>query len=381
MFWVWGNAFLTEIRWSWLTEIRWSVLTERRWWVLDVFRCWRLPLCCLACCGPPKLCRCWKAPRSSFVRRVSGAGAVAQLLGPLNCFAAGEACAMFVEGPLAVWLLVGQLVLVGPQSGFEKKGLVTCVAAGGRTSWRPAGGPGVGRAAAKVMKDLRVQRGELAGAKRVAATELWVRKVRAKLAGGAAPREALDGRLKRKKAYSWLVCYDHMVRESTSFGGLQAFEYPAASRPADPWSWRLLICTMDQGSDGLAAASFLRHQLEMNFEVRFGPSHRSWSDTKAALRYAQLWCHEILQIICYNAEFGKWHDDERCWQVRDVVSANFRALTEPNDEVFHMLMDGVLEDSGLEGELGDAGIRSQLYQYLVEAPIWKKKFRVCGASA
>ena len=73
-------------------------------------------------------------------------------------------------------------------------------------------------------------------------------------------------------------------------------------------------------------------------------------------------------IICYNAEYGSWHDGERCWQVRDVVQSNFDTTDEATDGIFHYLLDGLLEDSGLQGEVGDPEIRSELYTYLTSAP-------------
>lgn len=224
------------------------------------------------------------------------------------------------------------------------------------------------------MKDIRTDRAELVGEKRVAATQTWVRKMRIKTTFALKSREKGEAKVQRRKAHSWLICFEAMLRNSTRFTGFEDFHYPPSTWRTNPFEWKLLQGISDMGSDGVAGANFLKNHLHINYEPRYGPSHRAWNDTKAAIRFAQLWCHELLMIICYNAEYGSWHDDERCWQVRDVVQSNFDTTDEATDGIFDYLLDGLLEDSGLQGEVGDPEIRPELYAYLTSAPIWRKKF-------
>ena len=224
------------------------------------------------------------------------------------------------------------------------------------------------------MKDIRTVRQESKGAKRAVATQEWVRRVRARTTLGTVTKYRPEPKIERRKSHSWLLCLDAMIRSSTAFEGLQAFQYELGTRPKDAHDWKLLICNADMGSDGVCGSNYVRHSLSCNIDMRWGPAHRAWNDTKAALRYAQLWAHEVLMIIVYNAEFGSWHDDERCWQVRDVVQSNFDSLDETTDVGFQHVVGGLVEDSGSALDMGSPDIVGKMYKYLVDAPIWKRKF-------
>ena len=86
---------------------------------------------------------------------------------------------------------------------------------------------------------------------------------------------------------------------------------------------KLLVLCPDQGSDAVCVYNFLAHKFGVNVEARWGPSHRAWNCAKASIRFAQLWCHEVLMSIWFNSDFGTWHDDERRLQALDVLHENF----------------------------------------------------------
>lgn len=99
-----------------------------------------------------------------------------------------------------------------------------------------------------------------------------------------APRELGSCRPSKRHrlgAKHWCQGLDNTLRRSTPLGGLGAFALPPPEKRSGHWEawprWPHLLLTIDQGSDGLCGASFLRSQ-DINLSVLPDMSHAANND-------------------------------------------------------------------------------------------------------
>ena len=228
---------------------------------------------------------------------------------------------------------------------------------------------------AQVQRDCQTERSEATTATaREQAVQRWASKIRLRLRSKPKPIQ-FQKKLKRRKSYMWLATVDQSLRNGTMFEGLQDFHYPLLKRPHDPYDWNLLISLADMGSDGVCPANWGKYEADLNWESRWGPSHRSWRCQMFALRYSQLWTRQVLFMIIWNSDGGSWHDDERYYSHKDVVMDNFENFNERSDQVFHWVSQWLIEDKPhLQAEACNPDIQAIVYKDGLKASsLWTAK--------
>lgn len=167
--------------------------------------------------------------------------------------------------------------------------------------------------------------------------------------------------IRRKKSDQWAVCLGNALRIGAA-RSLEDFHLPSDKRPSDPLQWPWLGIVADQGSAGAC-----------NVEPFWDPSHRGWNCVKAGVRSAGLWCHMILHIMAFNSGHGPWQDDMR-FQLRDVVEANLGSLRLEQDDVFQLVLLGMLADADEQHMIAELGIQELMRERLKEGMCWYRKF-------
>lgn len=179
--------------------------------------------------------------------------------------------------------------------------------------------------------------------------------------------------VRRKKSHPWAVCLDTALRIGAA-RSLEDFHLPSDKRPSDPFQWPWLGIAADQGSDGACLVAWLVRAGACNVEPFWDPSHRAWNCVKAGVRSAGLWCHMILQIMAFNSGHGPWQDDMRFHQLRDVVEANLGSLTPEQDDLFQLVLPGMLADADEQHMIAEPGIQELMRERLKEGMCWHRKF-------
>ena len=145
------------------------------------------------------------------------------------------------------------------------------------------------------------------------------------------PGDAIDqARLKREKAYRWIVVLNQVLRSMTG-KTLDYWKRPDDGEE-DPspcvYSWPYLGIAADQGSDGMSASFFLRWGQAVNAEFWWGPSHGVWRDQEAALKQCGLRSFTYLMCAVYNMQHSPWDSQARSWQMRQSTDEYLRHMSD-----------------------------------------------------
>lgn len=142
----------------------------------------------------------------------------------------------------------------------------------------------------------------------------------------------------RTSAKAWLLNLDNQLCRSLPLRGLADFAYPMPRLAEVPWRDQLhLQVALDQGSDGLAAASFLRH-LGVNATFIMDWSHGVQNELYESLRECALWSFWLLLLVAMNVEHGPFNDDGRWNQLRDCWQG---AVENHDPQSFPLFLPGV----------------------------------------
>lgn len=177
----------------------------------------------------------------------------------------------------------------------------------------------------------------------------------------------------RLGAKHWCQGLDNTLRRSTPLGGLGAFALPPPEKRSGHWEawprWPHLLLTIDQGSDGLCGASFLRSQ-DLNLSVLPDMSHAANNDFVDGCKDVGLYKFIVLMLVPMNLEHGPFLSDLRFNQCRESWSAVARHFTPVQMPLFlektqHMLEE-VGGESALHAEVGDGAIDDCLWRRMVQ---------------
>ena len=113
-------------------------------------------------------------------------------------------------------------------------------------------------------------------------------------------------KLFRSKAWSWLAATDHQLRAFTG-RGWDAWYQPSEPSERKPYlEWTFVTVSLDQGSDGWSAVSYMAWHRHCNIYIALDASHRVWNDVEGAIRSEGLWSTCLLGIVLLNMDVGPW---------------------------------------------------------------------------
>ena len=178
--------------------------------------------------------------------------------------------------------------------------------------------------------------------------------------------DEVEKKVYRKKAYSFLLGLNNILESSTGrtldFWRLSA---DLGLRP-HPAQWPSLVINADQGSDGFAATWFLRSR-NVCFLFARDESHRSWNNAKLALQGSGLWGYVLLTIAMMSGDHGPF-DEARFYQTaRESCQAYVKVSSPTDDPIFCSLRSHLVNDMGMQDQLGDLALDDELWVAISEA--------------
>ena len=177
----------------------------------------------------------------------------------------------------------------------------------------------------------------------------WLEGAQADENGGSAKkRKRGQPRLQRIAACRHLVAVDAALQASTG-RGLSAFLPPAEGAPSEPLlQRRTLVLIEDQSSVNLAAAFYALFSLKLRLAHFRDEFHRSWNDTRDAVRSAGFGMVTKLTEICFNMPHGPWGGAkffEECCE----LSVSYLAQLDESDPLLTALAEHMRRDQAQEG--------------------------------
>lgn len=143
--------------------------------------------------------------------------------------------------------------------------------------------------------------------------------LRKRLAQDAAVKEQRPAKRHRTKARAWVTTLNNIVL-STRGRTLNWFRQDpdTTMRSKEVQDWPYLGICPDQGSDGMAAAFFLKYHAHLNCEVWHDPSHGTWRDQEQAVRGVGLQGFCYLVCVLLNLQHGPWESQARYRQLSEA---------------------------------------------------------------
>jgi hypothetical protein len=181
----------------------------------------------------------------------------------------------------------------------------------------------------------------------------------------------------RTAAKSWLLNLDNQVSGTLAVNGLASFVPPAAREGiwANWRSWRHLLISIDQGSDGICATNYLKH-LKANVTIYCDWSHGANNDFSETLRAMGLFPYWLLMLIVFNVEHGPFADDMRWNQVEEAWRELRKHYDAKSCELFQYhcpRMKTELERGSLLPGGADGDPEVAVWEFLDQAPPFHKK--------
>lgn len=181
---------------------------------------------------------------------------------------------------------------------------------------------------------------------------------------------------RRVAAKTWLDNLDSQVQTSLGLRGLVDF----VPNPDDPlwnsWrSWRHLLVSIDQGSDGLAATNFMKH-MGMNVSIACDYSHGANNDFLDCIKDLGLQPYWLLLLLCFNVEHGPWGEDARWNQMVECFDELRRYGSPKQCALFQAYAPFMLEElesyPGFSIESGEDP-EAKLWEFIMEEDPLRKK--------
>lgn len=146
-------------------------------------------------------------------------------------------------------------------------------------------------------------------------------------------------------------CVEHQVRAATCREGLVFFAFPSDDSPEEAKrefaDWRLyphLSVSIDQGSDGVAAAHALMYGMSVNMSLWCDPSHGVHRDIGLMLRGCQIYRLWLLLMIAMNVQHGPFEEDMRYQQMQECLEQVWRRFTPADCPLWEEKADEIAEE-------------------------------------
>ena len=186
------------------------------------------------------------------------------------------------------------------------------------------------------------------------ASEFWRGKAAQTGEEKAAKRKARP-KLFRVGARDWLASADCMLKATADRSILDYVVTAGMQQAVPPSRWPALTICIDQGSDGMAAVSYLMNRLSCNILVLPDPSHRVWNDCQLALKAAKLWGLTMVMSKVFSLDHGPWADAKWYEQSKEAADV-YLAATGCSCPLFQELLGRILSDTGDASRIAEQGI-------------------------
>lgn len=111
----------------------------------------------------------------------------------------------------------------------------------------------------------------------------------------------------RVTAFAWCLAVDSALRVGTG-EGLARFKRQSDGA-LSPLAWPRLSLAPDQGTDGLAALSYLMYDQGINVDYTPDTSHGMWRDVQLSIKRCGHWSFLLLLVSCFNIFHGPFEED------------------------------------------------------------------------
>lgn len=176
-------------------------------------------------------------------------------------------------------------------------------------------------------------------------------------------------KIHRRKAFSTLVVFDHLLRVGAGVSGLNHFMRGGES----PLEWPLLTVTVDQDSANLAALSFAVRKLGANLDIAFDLSHGGWNDVRRSVRDSGDWSYLLLFLASVSMVHGPYQQDMRLWQLKQGMR-EYGQMATSSCPWFQFCAPMIAKDRGEEHRLLDPEYMEELWQEIaIDCPVWSSK--------
>ncbi len=101
-----------------------------------------------------------------------------------------------------------------------------------------------------------------------------------------------------------------------------------------------------------------------NVDVCFDHSHGVHRDVIAIIKQANLWSHELLMLLIWNARFGPWMSKARSEQVAGCMKDFFQLMDSRSCDLFQSLLRNILRDTNDEHRLAEDGVHQEIWEHL-----------------
>jgi hypothetical protein len=166
----------------------------------------------------------------------------------------------------------------------------------------------------------------------------------------------------RVKAFEWCLAVDNALRVGTG-RGLATFRRPA-DESLSPFEWPRLSLAPDQGTDGLAALSFLMYDQSINIDITPDTSHGMWRDVQLSIKRTGHWSFLLLMVASFNIVHGPFEEDRFYNVVKEAVLEYFTVADPATCPIFQHYLPYILQDRGEEERLTEEGVEAALWEDL-----------------
>ena len=174
-----------------------------------------------------------------------------------------------------------------------------------------------------------------------------------------------DGTAKARKrhrvtAFAWCLAVDNALRVGTG-EGLARFRRQSDGA-LSPLAWPRLSLAPDQGTDGLAALSYLMYDQGINVDYTPDTSHGMWRDVQLSIKRCGHWSLLLLLVPCFNIFHGPFEEDRFFHIVKEAVQEYFLVADPCSCPVFQHYLPYILQDRGEEERITESGIEAVLWE-------------------
>jgi len=198
------------------------------------------------------------------------------------------------------------------------------------------------------------------------ASGFWRGKTAQTLEDKAAKSKAKP-KLFRVGARDWLAAATCMLKVTADKSILDYVVTAEMQKAVPPSRWPALTVCIDQGSDGMAAVSYLMYRLNCNIMVLPDPSHRVWNDCQLALKAAKLWGLTMVMSKVFSLDHGPWADAKWYEQSKEAADVYLATTGCHSCPLFQELLGRILSDTGDASRIAEDGIELETWRSIPDA--------------